>query len=362
HDEVHHQKTAATKDHHEDKPYEVQLVWRNIFALGILHLITLYTLTMVPSMHYATIFWAYAVIILGSMGVQSGAHRLWAHRSYQANFPLRFLLSMLHVLSLQNDLYEWVRDHRVHHKWSDTDADPHNSSRGFFFSHMGWLLVRKHPEVIRKGRTVDLSDLLADPIVMFQRRFYIPLVLLIWAYLPAATAVHGWGESWSNALCGVVVFRYVISLHITWLVNSWAHSIGNRPYDRSIAPVEASIRHWLMGEGFHNYHHTFPWDYSASELGPADVFNPGTAFIEFFQWLGWAWDLKKASPRLIAARLGSTGNPEEYLDVRRKLNSRAEWLGGLFTITQPLMAILAIKVVFSNKSVLQFFGSTVATK
>ncbi|XP_017484194.1 PREDICTED: acyl-CoA desaturase-like, partial [Rhagoletis zephyria] len=144
---------------------------------------------MVPSMHYATIFWAYAVIILGSMGVQSGAHRLWAHRSYQ------------------NDLYEWVRDHRVHHKWSDTDADPHNSSRGFFFSHMGWLLVRKHPEVIRKGRTVDLSDLLADPIVMFQRRFYIPLVLLIWAYLPAATAVHGWGESWSNALCGVVVFR-----------------------------------------------------------------------------------------------------------------------------------------------------------
>ncbi|KAH9392326.1 hypothetical protein TYRP_005399 [Tyrophagus putrescentiae] len=133
-----------------------------------------------------------------------------------------------------------------------------------------------------------------------------------------------------NALCGVVVFRYVISLHITWLVNSWAHSIGNRPYDRNIAPVEASIRHWLMGEGFHNYHHTFPWDYSASELGPADVFNPGTAFIEFFQWLGWAWDLKKASPRLIAARLGSTGNPEEYLDVRRKLNSRAEWLGGLF--------------------------------
>ncbi len=75
HDEVHHQKTAATKDHHEDKPYEVQLVWRNIFALGILHLITLYTLTMVPSMHYTTIFWAYAVIILGSMGVQSGAHR-----------------------------------------------------------------------------------------------------------------------------------------------------------------------------------------------------------------------------------------------------------------------------------------------
>ena len=70
----------------------------------------------------------------------------------------------------QNDIYEWVRDHRVHHKFVDTNADPHNIKRGFFFSHMGWLLIRKHPDVKTKGKTVDMSDLEEDPIVIWQRR------------------------------------------------------------------------------------------------------------------------------------------------------------------------------------------------
>ena len=59
---------------------------------------------------------------------------------------------------------------RVHHKYTETDADPHNARRGFFFSHMGWLMVRKHKEVFEKGGLVDMSDLEKDPIVMFQKR------------------------------------------------------------------------------------------------------------------------------------------------------------------------------------------------
>lgn len=59
---------------------------------------------------------------------------------------------------------------RVHHKFTDTDADPHNSCRGLFFSHIGWLLVKKHPDVKRKGSTIDMSDLERDPIVMFQKK------------------------------------------------------------------------------------------------------------------------------------------------------------------------------------------------
>lgn len=65
---------------------------------------------------------------------------------------------------------EWVRDHRVHHKFSETDADPHNAKRGFFFAHVGWLMMKRHPEVIRKGKTVDISDLFEDPIVAFHER------------------------------------------------------------------------------------------------------------------------------------------------------------------------------------------------
>lgn len=71
---------------------------------------------------------------------------------------------------LQNCLYIWVRDHRQHHKYSDTNADPHNATRGFFFSHIGWLMVRKHRDVIEKGKNIDMSDLEADPFVMFQKQ------------------------------------------------------------------------------------------------------------------------------------------------------------------------------------------------
>ena len=77
-------------------------------------------------------------------------------------------------------------------------------------------MVRKHPEVIRKGKTVDLSDLKADPIVMFQRRFYIPLVLLFWGYIPVAVPVYFWNETWHHAIMGCIFLRYVLSLNITW--------------------------------------------------------------------------------------------------------------------------------------------------
>lgn len=70
----------------------------------------------------------------------------------------------------QNCMYVWVRDHRLHHRYSDTDADPHNSKRGFFFSHVGWLLTRKHPMVKEMGKSTDMSDLEADWMVMFQKK------------------------------------------------------------------------------------------------------------------------------------------------------------------------------------------------
>lgn len=63
-----------------------------------------------------------------------------------------------------------MRDHRQHHKYSDTDADPHNASRGFFFSHIGWLMMKKHPDVIKMGKDIDMSDLEANKIFMFQKK------------------------------------------------------------------------------------------------------------------------------------------------------------------------------------------------
>lgn len=105
------------------------------------------------------------------LGITAGAHRLWAHRSFKAKWPARLFLIVINTIAFQDSVFNWVRDHRMHHKYSETDADPHNTSRGFFYSHIGWLLVKKHPDVTEKGKGLDLSDIRADPIVMFQHKY-----------------------------------------------------------------------------------------------------------------------------------------------------------------------------------------------
>jgi len=108
------------------------------------------------------------VAVLSSFGILAGAHRLWSHRAYKAKWPLRVILAIMQTIALQNSIYDWCRDHRVHHRYSETNADPHNANRGFFFSHVGWLLCKKHPDVLTKGKSVDMSDLLLVKLQIFE--------------------------------------------------------------------------------------------------------------------------------------------------------------------------------------------------
>lgn len=228
--------------------YQPQIVWRNVLLFIYLHfaaisgLYYIFTAAKWPTLLFSKFlilktslnrfFPAYILTIISTQGIGAGAHRMWAHRAYKAKLPLRILLCIYQTHSLQNHIYEWVRDHRAHHKFSDTDADPHNSTRGFFFSHMGWLMVRKHPDVKTKGKLIDLSDLEADPVVMFQKKYYLVLAPIFAFFLPAWVPWYVWGEDFYVSWCVAGMFRYAVSLHGTWLVNSAAHMWGTRPYDR----------------------------------------------------------------------------------------------------------------------------------
>lgn len=186
---------VSTRDKdHLKKPYKVEIVWRNVIAFIILHTGAFYGLYLafaelaileflfgkqtyiisfmqLPSEgNKLFYFLGYSLIFIGGIGITGGAHRLWAHRSYKAKLPLRIMLMLFDTLAFQDSIYVWARDHRVHHKFTDTNADPYSSRRGFFFSHMGWLMCRKHPDVVEKGKLIDLSDLEADPVIRFQRK------------------------------------------------------------------------------------------------------------------------------------------------------------------------------------------------
>ncbi|XP_028651343.1 stearoyl-CoA desaturase b isoform X1 [Erpetoichthys calabaricus] len=284
-----------------------RIVWRNVILMSLLHLGSLYGLTLLFSASAATLAWAFLCYWISALGVTAGAHRLWSHRSYKAAFPLRVFLAVANSMAFQNDIYEWARDHRAHHKYSETDADPHNASRGFFFSHIGWLLVRKHPDVIEKGSKLELSDLKADKVVMFQRRYYKLSVILMCFTIPTIIPWYFWGESLWISYFVPGLLRYTLVLNATWLVNSAAHMWGNRPYDKNISPRENRfVTFSAIGEGFHNYHHTFPYDYSASEFGWK--VNLTTCFIDFMCFLGLANDPKKVPKELVQARVQRTGD------------------------------------------------------
>ncbi|CAB0040967.1 unnamed protein product [Trichogramma brassicae] len=269
--------TSYLNNKENNKKYPWKIVWRNVIAFLYLHFGALYGLYLFfDGAKFLTVLWTILVACSAAVGITAGAHRLWCHRAYKAKWPLRVILMIFQTTAFQNHLYEWVRDHRVHHKFTDTDADPHNAKRGFFFSHMGWLLLRKHPDVISKGASVDMSDLDSDPVVVWQRRLYIILMPLFCFVIPAWIPCYFWDEN---------------------PMNSWSIS----------ATDNVRVALGAFGEGWHNYHHVFPWDYKAAELGDYSV-NFSTAFIDFFAKIGWAYDLKTVPLEMIEKRAKRTGD------------------------------------------------------
>lgn len=77
---------------------------------------------------------------------------------------------------------------------------------------------------------------------------------------------------------------------------------------RSIRPAENHLVAWMaLGEGWHNYHHVFPWDYKAAEFGSYHL-NTTTMFLDAFAKIGWAYDLKRASDDLVKKVVENRGN------------------------------------------------------
>ena len=184
----------------------------------------------------------------------------------------------------------------MHHKHSEEDADPHNAKRGFFFAHIGWLYLRKHPAVVAAGKKLPLDDLIADGFVMFQKYCDPWFAMAMCFVMPAVVARLGWGEGFWPALCVAGALRYVVCLHFTWLVNSAAHFLGAHPYDeRSSAAENPLVSLLTIGEGWHNWHHKYPFDYAVSEFGVTTQFNPTKLFIDGCAGLGLVTNRKRAT-------------------------------------------------------------------
>lgn len=287
---------------------------------------------------YDAYAWAVFVLLMGfcGMSITAGYHRLWSHKAYKAHPFVRIVFALGGACALQNDVLHWASDHRRHHTHVDNnDKDPYSAGCGFWFSHMGWIL-RDYDS--GKEDFSNVKDLQRDPILRWQHRHYLSLVLLMNIGLPAFLGfLHG--DIIGSLLLGGLL-RLVLSQHVTWLINSIAHIWGRQPYsDASSARDNPLLALVTYGEGYHNYHHTFQWDYRNGIKWWH--YDPTKWFIRACSFIGLTSDLKRCSP--VAIESAKLEMQYRYATEKyRSLSNADTWLQRLETEYQELKSSLQV--------------------
>lgn len=142
---------------------------------------------------------AIATYFLFGLSITAGYHRLFSHRSYEASRALTWALLLVASGALQGQALRWAWQHRVHHRHSDSAADPHNRRAGWWHSHMGWIFD-KSPEFKAAAARESVADLLADRAVRLQHYYWLPVGLLLCYGAPALAGAARGGEAWTSFL------------------------------------------------------------------------------------------------------------------------------------------------------------------
>jgi stearoyl-CoA desaturase (delta-9 desaturase) len=189
-----------------------------------------------------------AVLFVGrAVFVTAGYHRYFSHRSYRLGRGWQFVWAVLAESTAQKGVLWWAANHRQHHRAADTPADPHSPSRGWWWSHAGWILCDKFND----PDYALVKDFARYPELRWlDRHDWVPP----WTLGLAAFLIGGWpglivGFFWST----------VLVWHTTFLVNSAGHLVGRRRYDTpDTSRNSALLALFTGGEGWHNNHHHYP--------------------------------------------------------------------------------------------------------
>jgi stearoyl-CoA desaturase (delta-9 desaturase) len=195
--------------------------------------------------------------------------------------------------TFQNSALSWSADHRAHHADTDGEGDPHAITRGVWYAHVSWLFRRREASA-DVGR---LTDLWAVRSIRLQHRLYPILAIGLGLVAPAAIATL-WGDPVGGLLVGGFL-RGALLLQATFCVNSLAHLVGTRRFDARTSARDSVVTALVtFGEGYHNFHHRFPYDY-----------RNGTRWWQYdpSKWLIWSLDrvrlasaLRTAAPTTVA--------------------------------------------------------------
>ncbi|ORY30358.1 hypothetical protein BCR39DRAFT_466656 [Naematelia encephala] len=260
--------------------------WISFLAITVPPAVAIYGMCTTP-WNTKTVIWSIVYYFITGLGITAGYHRLWAHRSYNASLPLQYFLATAGAGAVQGSIKWWSRGHRAHHRYTDTKLDPYSAHEGFWWSHVGWMLVKPRGKI----GVADVSDLTRNKVVRWQHKNYLALLIFMGFVFPTLVAGLGWGD-WKGGYFFAGAFRLVFVHHSTFCVNSLAHWLGDKPFDNKHTPCDHFITALCtIGEGYHNFHHQFPMDFRNAIKW--FQYDPTKWFIWTMSTLGLASHLKK---------------------------------------------------------------------
>lgn len=248
---------------------------------------------------------------ISNITVGIGLHRLWSHDSYKTNKYVEFVLALLSAGTLQGPILSWASNHFKHHTYTDTERDPHtplkykNKIKGFFWSHMGWMLVGEGS--YKSIDRVTMVKLGRNKILRWQLKYYWQIATLMNTVAPALIG-YAFGGTLLSAYAGFLFIGLgrALQQQITFFVNSLCHFAGTQKYVKGTAGDVWWLALLLLGENWHNFHHAFPSDYrNGAKCYQMDVHK---WIIYLMSKCGLAWDLKRTTSIRIEAKVSQTLN------------------------------------------------------
>lgn len=231
---------------------------------------------------------------------------MYSHRTFRATAGTRTVLAILGLMAFQGSIKWWCLRHRLHHRFTDDPVhDPYAATKGLLFSHVGWIFFKPAYEKLESVERKDLED---DPVVRIQHRFYIEGAIISGLILPTFLGWL-WGDPKGGFIWAGLIARVMI-WHCTFLVNSFAHWDGLQQFsDETSAKGNLTMALLTCGEGNHNFHHAFPYDFRS---GPALTdWDPSKWIINLLSYLGLVYQVRRARTEDIYYAL-------EYMNRKQK--------------------------------------------
>tara|TARA_B110000503_G_scaffold141911_1_gene236975 strand:+ start:1992 stop:3191 length:1200 start_codon:yes stop_codon:yes gene_type:complete len=248
---------------------------------------------------------------ISNITVGIGLHRLWSHDTYKTNKYVELILAILAAGTLQGPALSWASNHFKHHSFTDTEKDPHtplkykNRIKGFFWSHMGWMLAGNGS--YKSIDRVTMVKLGKNKILRWQLKHYWSLAIIMNSIVPAIIG-YIFGGTMIAAYAGLIFIGLgrAVQQQITFFVNSLCHFVGKQTYIKGTSGDIWWLAVLLLGENWHNFHHAFPSDYrNGAKWYQTDVHK---WIIYLMSKCGLAWDLKRTAKVRVDAKISQTTN------------------------------------------------------